>query len=75
MVAKTELMRDASFDINQSFREFTDGSEITRDDLIGVMQDQLDTPHIDILFAKLCSHSTSKNITHAGFIESISRIA
>jgi hypothetical protein len=35
--AKTELMRDASFDINQSFREFTDGSEITRDDLIGVM--------------------------------------
>ncbi len=68
---KVELMRDAHFDISQSFREFTDGSEITRDDVLGAMRDLLDTPHIDILFAKLCSHSTSKNITYARFIESI----
>jgi len=64
-------MRDAHFNISQSFREFTDGNEITRDDLLNVMRDLLDTPHIDILFAKLCSHSTSKNITYARFIESI----
>jgi hypothetical protein len=68
---KIELMRDAHFDVSQSFREFTDGNEITRDDLLEVMRDLLDTPHIDILFAKLCSHSTSKNITYARFIESI----
>jgi hypothetical protein len=68
---KIALMRDAHFDIGESFREFTDGNEITRDDLMSAMRDLLDTPHIDILFAKLCSHSTSKNITYARFIESI----
>lgn len=64
-------MRDAHFDISQSFKDFTDGSEITREDLFAVLTDLLDTPHIDILFAKLGSHSTSKNITYARFIESI----
>ena len=68
---KVELMRDEHFDVSRSFGEFTDGNEITRDDLLLVMKDLLDTPHIDILFAKLCSHSTSKNITYARFIESI----
>jgi len=36
---KIELMRDARFDIGVSFKEFTDGTEITRDDLIGALQE------------------------------------
>jgi len=68
---KIELMRDENFDLNRSFREITNNSEITRNDLLQVLQNNLDTPHIDILYAKLCVNSSSKNITYARFIESI----
>ena len=68
---KIELMRDENFDLNRSFREITNNSEITRNDLLQVLQNNLDTPHIDILYAKFCVNSSSKNITYARFIESI----
>ena len=68
---KVELMRSSNFDINSSFNEITDGSEITRDDLVRALQNVLDMPHIDILYAKLCVNSTSRQVTYARFIESI----
>lgn len=53
-------MRDVRFDISESFKSIANGLEISRDDLIFVLKEVLDAPHIDILFAKLCANSSSK---------------
>lgn len=50
---KAELMRDSQFDIGEAFRQLSQGKEITRDDLMSAMEQDLDQPHIDILYAKL----------------------
>lgn len=50
---KAELMRDSQFDIGDAFRQLSQGKEITRDDLMSAMEQDLDQPHIDILYAKL----------------------
>lgn len=68
---KLALMRDPDFDISSAFRQFTQSSEISREDMLAELQEHLDVPHIDILFAKLSANSTSKQITYAQFIESI----
>jgi len=47
------------------------GREVTRDDLLEVMEKDLDKPHIDILYAKLSAQSATKTVAYADFIEFI----
>ena len=71
-VMKAELMRDRDFDIGEAFRMLTQGNEITRTDLHQSLDEVLDQPHLDILYAKLSAQSVTKQIAYADFIECIS---
>jgi len=64
-------MKDPTFDIMVAFKSISNGKDtIQRDDLLESLR-ELDQPHIDILFAKLCARSTGKDVTYASFIETL----
>jgi hypothetical protein len=68
---KDDLMRDPEFDVNEAFRQLTQGKEITRSDLLNALGNHLNQPHVDILYAKLSANSITKTILKADFIECI----
>lgn len=68
---KADLMRNPDFDIGEAYRMLSQSNEISRDNLLEVMGNELDQPHIDILFAKMSASSATKTIAYADFIECI----
>lgn len=71
---KSDLLHDADFDIAHSFKTIsTNGKEITRADLLAALNNILDQPHIDILYARLIAQTSTKtSISYADFIEQVS---